>query len=215
MGQSTLIWNLIAKHYAKAPIANMAAYEKKLALTREQLSSESSLFELGCGTGSTAISHAPFVDKIVAIDIAYKMLDIAKSKALENRITNIEFEQASIEDYSTDPASFDAALAMSILHIVTDRKKTLQKIHELLKPGGVFISSTVCMDKIGMGWKIFVRGAAFLRLIPLVSFLDKNKLVEDISNSGFQIDFEWQPNEKEAVFIIARKTDEPPGMDNA
>lgn len=205
MGQNALIWNLIANRYAKTPIVNKEAYQQKLELTRQHLQTDSTLFEFGCGTGSTALAHASFVKNILAIDISYKMLNIAKSNAREKGISNIEFLQDSIENFPEEKNSFDAILGMSILHILPDRESVLQKINSLLSTNGVFISSTVCMNSISIGWKIFVKVAAFLRLLPPISFLSEDELVEDIQNAGFDIEYKWRPTEKEAVFIIARK----------
>jgi cyclopropane fatty-acyl-phospholipid synthase-like methyltransferase len=39
------------------------------------------LLEFGCGTGGTAIIHAPHVKHIRAIDISPRMIEIAKSRA--------------------------------------------------------------------------------------------------------------------------------------
>ena len=40
------------------------------------------LLELGCGTGSTTITHAPYVKYILAIDISSKKIDLAQGKAV-------------------------------------------------------------------------------------------------------------------------------------
>jgi len=55
-----------AEIYAKSPIRDVKTYQEKLEVTRDYFNSESQVFEFGCGTGTTAINHAPFVGKIVA-----------------------------------------------------------------------------------------------------------------------------------------------------
>ncbi len=47
------------------------------------------MFEFGCGTGSTAIIHAPYVKHIHAIDLSPKMLEIAQGKVDKENINNI------------------------------------------------------------------------------------------------------------------------------
>ena len=79
--RSLLFWDLMAKGYAKSPIANEAAYQHKLEKTREYLHPETELFEFGCGTGSTAITHAPLVRHILATDGSVKMIQLAQDKA--------------------------------------------------------------------------------------------------------------------------------------
>ena len=87
----------MAKRYSKTPIANEDAYQKKLEITRQYLNTNTTLFEFGCGTGSTAVAHAPYVNEILAIDFPEKMLEIARAKAGNSKIQNIKFDQATIE----------------------------------------------------------------------------------------------------------------------
>jgi len=75
MDQSAKFWYKIAERYSKQPIADEAAYQKKLQVTREYFRPDMEVLEFGCGTGSTAIFHAPYVKHIQAIDILSKMKD--------------------------------------------------------------------------------------------------------------------------------------------
>ncbi len=97
MDRSARFWDRIAKRYARRPVTDEAAYQKKLQVTREYFNSESEVLEFGCGTGSTAIAHAPHVNRIHAIDISSKMLEIARGKADQAGIENVTFEQATGE----------------------------------------------------------------------------------------------------------------------
>lgn len=61
MTRSTRFWDRIAARYARKPVADEAAYQKKLAVTREYLRPDMEVLELGCGTGFTylgASSHS-------------------------------------------------------------------------------------------------------------------------------------------------------------
>ena len=87
MAAPVQFWDRIAEKYARRPVADEATYERKLAVTREYLTLESVVLELGCGTGSTAIAHAPFVKQVDATDLSPAMIGIAKRKAEEPRQT--------------------------------------------------------------------------------------------------------------------------------
>ncbi len=91
MYQSTKFWDKIAERYSKQPIADEAAYQKKLEVTREYFRPDMEVLEFGCGTGSTAINHAPYVKHIHAIDISSKMIEIAQGKADAEKVTNVTF----------------------------------------------------------------------------------------------------------------------------
>ena len=135
-------WDKIADSYSKRPIANEDAYQKKLAMSREYFRPDMQLLEFGCGTGGTALLHAPHVAHIAAIDGSANMINIAKQRQQDSELTNVDYHVASIEEYQAEAASFDAVLGLSILHLLEDRDAVTAKVFELLKPGGVFISST-------------------------------------------------------------------------
>ncbi|MGD1860116.1 MAG: hypothetical protein ACFB0E_09115 [Leptolyngbyaceae cyanobacterium] len=51
--------------------------KKKLTVTRSYFRSDMQVLEIGCGTGSTAILHAPHVNHIRAINFSANMIAIA------------------------------------------------------------------------------------------------------------------------------------------
>jgi len=99
MDQSARFWHKIAERFSKRPIADEAAYQKKLQATREYLRPDMEVLEFGCGTGSTASTHAPCVKHIHAIDISSKMIEIAQGKADAENIENVTFRSSSIDEF--------------------------------------------------------------------------------------------------------------------
>ena len=205
MAQSAAFWDRIAVRYANQPIADEAAYEKKLEITRQYLRPDMEVLEIACGTGSTAILHAPFVKHIQAVDVSAKMLGIAQSKADAAGIANINFVHSSVDEFTAARESFDAIMGFSILHLLEDRKAVINKVYDLLKPGGVFVSSTMCLDG-NMRWlKLIAPIGRMLRLIPLVRFFSADVLCAELTDAGFTIDYQWRPNQSKALFIVAKK----------
>jgi len=133
------------------------------------------------------------------------MLDIARGKAASAGVSNVDFEQGTVEELSLPEASFDVVLVLSLLHLVEDRDTLLATAHRLQKPGGVFVSSTACLGS----------GMRFLRwilpigrsvgLLPLVRFFTRDELRASVEGAGFAIEHEWQPSPKAAVFVVATK----------
>jgi ubiquinone/menaquinone biosynthesis C-methylase UbiE len=205
MKRSHKFWDRIARRYAKQPVADEASYQKKLQVTRGYFRPDMDVLELGCGTGSTAIAHSPLVRHITAVDVSSKMLEIAKEKADAAGVSNIAFEQSTIAAFRNDPASYDAVLALSILHLLDDRDEAIGKVHSLLKPGGVFVSSTACLAETMGFLKYIAPVGTFLGLLPLVRVFTPDELVESIVRCGFRIDYQWQPKKGKAVFIAAKK----------
>ena len=185
-------WHETAARYARLPIANQAAYEKKLQVTRQYLRPAMEVLEFGCGTGSTAIAHAPYVAHLRAIDISANMLEIARGKAAAAGVVNVTFEQAAIETLDVAPASFDAVLGLSILHLLEDRTAAVLKVHRLLKPGGVFVSSTLCLGDWTPLIKFIVPIGRWLGKIPMVKVFTARELTQCLAGAGFSIEHEWR-----------------------
>jgi len=47
----------------------------------------------------------------------------------------------------------------------------------------------------------------FLGLMPLLKVFTTKKLEDNLTDAGFEIDYQWQPGKGKAVFIVARKVE--------
>mgnify|MGYP001319442724 CR=1 FL=1 len=103
------------------------------------------VLEFGCGTGSTAIVHAPYVKHIQAIDISSKMVEIAQGKADAKNIENVTFQRSTIDEFSVPDQTFDAVLGFSTLHFLENKGEVIARVHKMLRPGGIFVTSTACI----------------------------------------------------------------------
>ncbi len=208
MKRSARFWDWIAKRYARSPVADEAAYRTKLEKTREYLTPQTKLFEFGCGTGSTALYHAPYVEHIMAIDVSPNMIEIARAKAAAKHVTNVSFEVGSIEDIEAPAATYDVVMAHSILHLLEDKDAALAKAHAMLVPGGLLVSSTACMGDAAVTKTIgrAVAAASVTGLLPYVDVFSSSELLERIAAAGFAIEHEWRPRPGAALFVIARKS---------
>jgi ubiquinone/menaquinone biosynthesis C-methylase UbiE len=205
MSSTTRFWNWIAVRYSKQPVADQAAYEKKLQITQQYLRPDMEVLEFGCGTGSTAIVHAPYVKHIHAIDISSKMIEIAQGKVDAANIDNVTLTQADIDDFDAAAPNFDAVLGLSILHLVKNRDEVIAKVYRMLKPGGIFVSSTACLGDMMLLFKIIAAVMRCLRFLPTIKVFTAEDLVASLKRAGFQIDRRWQPGKNKALFIVAKK----------
>ena len=208
MTENGAFWDKIAERYARKPVADEDVYRQKLKITQSYFTPDMKLFEFGCGTGSTAIAHAPFVDHVHAIDVSGKMLEIAEDKATEAGVDNVTFERAAIDDFSLPDESVDIVLGLSILHLVADKEAIIAKVRKMLKPGGVFVSSTACLgDKLWF-FKYIEPIGRFLRLMPMVKVFTVAELDKSLTDGGFAIDHHWVPEKSNnTAFIVAKKAE--------
>ena len=206
MTPSPKFWDKIAERYSKKPVPDQAAYEKKLKVTREYFRPDMEVFEFGCGTGSTAIAHAPYVRHIRATDISSKMIEIARGKARDGNVDNVTFEQATFGECRVADASVDAVLGLSILHLLEDKDAAVAKVHRVLKPGGVFVTSTPCIGDAYWWFRYVGPLGRFFGVMPYVNIFTRADLEASLDKAGFEIDYEWQPDLKKPVFLVARKS---------
>ncbi len=204
MRDQSLFWDKVARKYAAKSVPDQSVYEQKLMLTQKLFRSDTLVLEIGCGTGSTSLIHAPHVAKITAIDFSAEMIQIAKDKAQSQKIKNIDFSQASVDKMNYPENEFDIIMAHSILHLLEDKNTTLRKIYKSLKPGGYFITSTGCIGGMFMIFKPLWFIGFKLGLLPFLNFFTKNNLINQIGDNGLEIQTNWSTS-KVDIFLIAKK----------
>lgn len=199
-------WDRLAHRYNNKPVPDEAVYQKKLTMTQALFEPHMQVLELGCGTGTTALAHAPFVKQVHGTDLSTQMLAIARDKADAQKVPNVTFEAGAVEDLEMPDQSQDVVLALSLLHLLQDKEAVLRQIHRLLKPGGYFVSSTACLGDKMKFFRFIGPVGAFLGLIPAVQVFTVAELKNSLANAGFDLVTEWQPDKSQSVFLIARKS---------
>ena len=205
MDREAKFWDKVADRYSRRPISDEATYTRKLEVTRDYLQSDMDVLEIGCGTGTTAIAHAPYVKHILATDLSPRMIEIATEKARAAGIDNVTFAASSVDALDVPDASIDVVMAHNVLHLLEDRDRAIVDVCRLLKPGGAFVTSTACLGDMVFLLRLLVPVGRFLRLFPLVKIFSVAELRDSFERAGFDIDYEWQPKKNAAVFIICRK----------
>lgn len=196
-------WNFIAPRYARKAVPDQAAYETKLARTDGHLEPHDRVLEIGCGTGTTALHHAPRVAHVLATDISPRMIEIARQKAEAAAIDNVSFEVSSIDALDTS-ARYDVILAHSILHLVADVPRTLRQLRRMLKPNGLLISSTPCIGDIAAWFRWIAPVGRALGVLPRINVFREPQFMHWIADAGFHVEEVWQPTPKASHYVVAR-----------
>lgn len=119
-------------------------YEIMFSLLKEDITEAENLLEIATGTGIISFQLCKQVREITAIDLSPEMLKIARVKAENQSVTNIDFMEGDICNLSFADHSFDAVIASNVLHLLFEPDKAMQEIKRVVKPGGKVIVPTYC-----------------------------------------------------------------------
>ncbi|MEQ8861718.1 MAG: class I SAM-dependent methyltransferase [Pseudomonadales bacterium] len=202
---SAEFWDRIAPDYSERPIADTESYARKLAATQALMRPDMTVLEFGCGTGSTALAHASYVARIDATDVSAAMIGIGREKAATAGVGNVTFRQSGVEDFAAPDGAYDMVLALNLMHLLPDRATALTKIHRLLKPGGLFVSSTVCLADRLWFLRPVIPVLQWLGKAPYVSFAKSGAVLREIEDAGFVPREHWTRGRADSLFVIAEK----------
>ncbi len=95
--------------------------------------------DVATGTGNTALTIAPFVSSVIGLDMAVKMLEQARKRALEEGFTNADFLEGGAEALPFDDSSFSLVVSRHAPHHFRDVPVFLSEVARVLVPGGRFV----------------------------------------------------------------------------
>jgi demethylmenaquinone methyltransferase/2-methoxy-6-polyprenyl-1,4-benzoquinol methylase/phosphoethanolamine N-methyltransferase len=120
---------------------------------------ESTVLDVGCGTGSLAIEAKRLAldGTVVGIDSSSNMVNIAKRKAEKARV-DVDFRVGVIEQIEFSGNYFDIVLSSLMMHHLPDdlKKEGLKEVQRILKPGGIFL--IVDLDLSAFSLASFIHG---------------------------------------------------------
>ena len=95
--------------------------------------------ELAAGPGDTGFMAAELIrpgGTLISSDGAPQMLEVARERAREAGLDNVEFKQLELEWIDLETASVDAALCRWGLMLIVDPEAAAREIRRVLRPGG-------------------------------------------------------------------------------
>jgi 2-polyprenyl-3-methyl-5-hydroxy-6-metoxy-1,4-benzoquinol methylase len=151
-GTSRTVTHNVQDFYEDAPFPNYNSFDNVSVfverarqgifarLLSEQIPPNSSVLEIGCGTGQLSnFLAATTMSGVYATDMTRASLRLGQKFARDNRIGGIEFLQMNLFRPCIRPSSMDIVLSNGVLHHTYDTKKAFLSISRLVKPGGYII----------------------------------------------------------------------------
>ena len=207
MSDDARFWDRIARRYAEQPVKDQTSYERTLERTRAHLDAGDRVLEVGCGTGSTALTLAGSVACLIASDISPEMIAIAGEKAQAAGVGNVDFVCSDIAGHVGRGERYDAVLAFNLLHLLRDPEGEVTALGGLVRPGGLFISKTVCLAEAGWYLRPVVWVMRLIGKAPHVRFFRIAELEALIAGAGFEIvETGTYPASPPSRFVVATKS---------
>ncbi|MCJ7841055.1 methyltransferase domain-containing protein [Lederbergia sp. NSJ-179] len=151
------------------------------------------ILDLGAGTGYFTIPTAKTVEEgaVFALDIDPNMLEVIRSKAKKENITNIKTLEGSVDDIPLSDNSMDFVLVSLVLHELKPLlSASLREMKRVLKPGGTF----VCME--------FEAEETPTHPHPRIS---SSQMEQKVTKAGLKVIQKLFPTDKTYIIIAEKK----------
>lgn len=154
------------------------------------------VLDVATGIGEPAVTAARRVGstgRVVATDIAPGMLEIARGRAAELGLDNVEFREADAEELELPEERFDAVLCRFGLMFFPDLRGALRRIHDALHTDGRFAAAVWGTPErvplVALGMQTAMRELELPPPAPgtpgPLSLADSDALEADLREAGF------------------------------
>lgn len=145
-------------------ITGQIAAEFDRDLTQPQPFKGLRILDIGCGGGLLSEPMARLGAEVVGADAAERNIPVARVHAEQSGL-NIDYRHTSAEDLAAAGEQFDVVLNMEVVEHVSDPLAYLTACHDLLKPGGLMICSTI--NRNAKSFAMAIVGAEYvMRWLP-------------------------------------------------
>lgn len=119
------------------------------------------IIDVGCGGGLLAEAMAKAGGRVLGIDLAPELIEVATLHAEAASVSHVEYRVRAVESLAeAAPASADVVTCMEMLEHVPDPEAIIKAIARLLRPGGHAIFST--LNRTPQAFAAAIIGAEYL-----------------------------------------------------
>lgn len=118
------------------------------------------VLDVGCGTGGSTRELAALATdgRVLGVDLSAPMLDVARARAVEDGLGEVEYLQADAQIHRFEPASFDLVVSSFGAMFFSDPVAAFANLGAALDDGGL-LSLLAWRELERNGWIAEIRGA--------------------------------------------------------
>jgi len=137
-------YNAAADHFDDGPLGFWDRYGRG-TVERLAISAGATVLDVGCGSGASAIPAAQKVGPdghVIGVDLAEKLLGMARAKAVAQGLRNVEFRVGDMEALGFPDGAFDAVICVFAIFFVPDMVTQVRELWRMVRPGGQLAITT-------------------------------------------------------------------------
>ena len=137
-------YNAAADFYDASPLSFWDYFGRR-TIELASLPSGSRVLDVCCGAGASALPAAEAVGptgNVIGVDLAKNLLELARAKAIQRNLANIEFEVGDMLSMRFPVASFDAVVCVFGIFFVPDMARAVSELWSRIRPGGKLAVTT-------------------------------------------------------------------------
>jgi ubiquinone/menaquinone biosynthesis C-methylase UbiE len=142
--KATITYNAASDFYDHPANSFWERYGRR-TVARLRIASGSRVLDVCCGSGASAIPAAEAVGShgyVVGVDLAENLLALARAKANDLGLKNIEFRVGDMLELQLPATEFDAVICVFGIFFVPDMREAIRELWSHVRPGGELAITT-------------------------------------------------------------------------